>query len=208
MPSIGRLAAAFVAVVAVACGHVALATEASAQSLESSPPIYRFYGGAGVNGVHHTGYVPDTAFSSEIYRAGAKAFAGYRVNDWVSFETAYHYLGEGRFDEGLAVESRERSQSVFGTVLVFSPAVFERVLPTRAFLRGGFGYKAIRHVSAVAAFDEGVVSWVVGTGFEFELTSRLFARLEYEFVSRGIGGTRHAINVMHTPLSVSVGVRF
>jgi hypothetical protein len=108
----------------------------------------------------------------------------------------------------MAVPSRERSHAIGATGMLYLPEMLPDLVPTRLFLRGGFAYKDISHVAAVGTFHEGVISWVAGFGLQFELTSRIFMRLEYEFVSRGIGGTNRVINVMHTPLSASLGVRF
>jgi hypothetical protein len=78
----------------------------------------------------------------------------------------------------------------------------------------------------VQSNDEGILAFVVGAGLEVEFTPRLFGRVEYEFVSTAIGGpnqavptlkglfdlniggTRRVINLMTTPISVSLGYRF
>ena len=79
-------------------------------------------------------------------------------------------------------------------------------------------------MAAVGTFHEGVLSGVLRAGFELRPTSNVFVRLEYEFLSTAIGGpsrpvpifnsltvvtiggTQRVINVMHTPLAITVGI--
>jgi opacity protein-like surface antigen len=195
------------------------------------PPVSvwsRYYVGAAVNWVHHTGYVPESSWSAERYGFGGKVFGGYRFTETISFEAAYHYLGKVSFYEGSPILSDERSYAVSGSAVFLSPALSTWVgptsLPIHGFVRLGLAYKDITHWSVAGTFHEGVLSGVLGAGFEFRPTANVFVRLEYEFLSTAIGGpsrpvpilnslttahfggTERAINVMHTPLALTLGV--
>jgi hypothetical protein len=210
----------------------ALAADSSVYEAPPPSPVWsRYYIGGAVNWVHHTGYVPDAGrlnYAAERYSFGGKAFGGYRFTETVSFEAAYHCLGEVSFSEGSPVLSHERSYAVSGSAVFLSPALSTWVgptsLPIHGFLRLGLAYKDITHLSPVATFHEGVLSGVLGAGLEFRPTSTVFVRLEYEFLSTAIGGpsrpvpifnsltvvniggTERAINVMHTPLALTLGI--
>src|SRR5262245_5193116 len=102
-----------------------------ARAADLPPPVYKptpvpppppvqavwspFYIGAALNWVHHTGYVPNSPFSSEAYTFGGKVFGGYRIHPSIQLELAYHYLGEVAFYEGSPISSHERSQAVAAT---------------------------------------------------------------------------------------------
>jgi hypothetical protein len=203
-----------------------------AEPIPSAPVLWsRYYVGAAANWVHHTGYVPDSGrlnWAAERYSLGGKVFGGYRFTETVSFEAAYHYLGKVSFFEGSPILSEERSYAVSGSAVFLSPALSrwdgQTNLPIHAFLRLGLAYKDITHLAAVGTFHEGVLSGVLGAGFELRPTSNVFVRLEYEFLSTAIGGpsrpvpifnsltvvniggTQRVINVMHTPLALTVGI--
>jgi opacity protein-like surface antigen len=212
------------------CAQIFLSAAACAQSVNIPFPEYRYYGGVGVGGVHHTGYVPHSIYNAEAYDAGFKGFLGYRLNGSFALELGYDYVGTSTFDEGFATPSRERSFALTGTAIYFSPPMSEWLMPTfvpvRMLARGGLAYKNIHQAAADGTFDEGILSFVIGGGAEFELSPRWFMRLEYEFVSTAVGGpsepfralnglftadfggTQRVINVMHTELAASIGVRF
>jgi hypothetical protein len=200
---------------------------ASAQPVPPLPPLSPYYFGAAFNWAHHTGYVPYLPWNVNQYTPGGKAFVGYRFTDPVRFELAYHYLGRATFDEGSPVLSSEQSHAVSGSVVLMSPAL-SQIGPTmwHFFVRLGLAYKHITHERVTGTVTEGILSGVIGAGPEVRLTERLFARLEYEFISTAIGGprqrvpalhgifnpafggTRRTINVMHTPLALTLGYNF
>jgi hypothetical protein len=137
-------------------------------------------------------------------------------------------VGGGGSAGQLWIVSDERSYAVSGSAVFLLPALSTWVgptsLPIHGFLRLGLAYKDITHLSPVATFHEGILSGVLGAGLEFRPTANVFVRLEYEFLSTAIGGpsrpvpvldslttvsiggTERAINVMHTPLALTVGI--
>ncbi len=195
-------------------------------------PEYRWYAGVGVDGVHHTGFVPNSnnVYNMQKYEPGAKGFVGYRINDIFAVELGLDYLGATSFYEGFPALSTERSYAVTGSVLVYSPPVSQWLMPTlvpvRLYARGGLAYKNIHQDAADGTFDEGILSFVIGGGGEFNITPRWFMRVEYEFISTAVGGpsepfpalndlfiadfggTHRVVNAMHTEIGVSAGVRF
>ena len=201
--------------------------ELAAVPVNKAQPVTSFarhYVGGALNWAHHTGYVPNTSWDVEHYTFGAKVFGGYRINDHVAVEIAYHYLGRAPFDEGFAVPSYERSHALSGSVVIVSPWVSSWA-PIHVFVRLGLAYKDITHEAVVETFHEGTLAGVLGAGLEYRLPSNLFVRFEYEFISTAIGGsvqtvptlglfpvnvggTRRVINVMHTPLALTLGANF
>jgi OmpA-like transmembrane domain len=221
----------------------------AARAADLPPPVYKpapppppppppvawspFYVGAALNWVHHTGYVPNTPHSAQAYTFGGKVFGGYRITPGnriapgIQLELAYHYLGEVAFNEGSPILSHERSQAVAGSVMFFAPNLSPWIgapVPIHVFVRVGAAYKDIHHSAFYGTFNEGILSAVLGVGWEYRILPRLFVRVEYEYLSTAIGGplqsvpglegdyhvtiggTRRAINVMHTPLALTVGV--
>jgi hypothetical protein len=202
----------------------------------AEPPLEtwsRFYIGGALNRTHHTGYVPaqpggTQEFSAQQYAWGFKTFAGYRFTENVAVEVAYHYLGKVEFFEGNPIWSTEQSHALSGSVVLMTPPLSRWIgptwIPVTFFTRFGLAYKNINHISAFGTFNEGILSGVFGAGFEFRPTSNMFVRLEYEFLSTAIGGppmsipalnslfnvtfggTHRAINVMNTPLALTLGV--
>ena len=146
----------------LACSNASLLTSGTALAADAPTPVYkapplppapewsRYYVGAAVNWVHHTGYVPADSkwsFGAERYSFGGKVFGGYRFTETVSFEATYHYLGKVSFFEGSPILSDERSYAVSGSAVFLSPALSSWVgatnLPIHAFLRLGLAYKDI-----------------------------------------------------------------
>jgi opacity protein-like surface antigen len=225
-----RVGFAGVALIVAVSVQLGAARAADVQLQKVAFPDYRFYVGVGGFGVHHTGYVPNSTFNSEAYRLGFKGFAGWRFADHFAFEASLDYLGSNTFDEGLATPSTERSVALTGTVLAFTPPLSEWLFPTlvpvRAFARGGLAFKNIHQEAADGTFNEGILSFVIGGGADFDISPRWFVRGEYEFISSAVGGpsqpfpalnglftanfggTHRVINVMHTELAVSLGYRF
>jgi len=207
---------------------------ALADQFLSPMPVYNWYFGAGAQEVHHTGFVPNKPwYNMEKYEPGAKAYVGYRFNDIISAELGFDYLGSNTFDEGFPTLSTERSFAITGTALFFTPPMSQWPIPiptwgipVRAFARGGLAYKNIHQTAFDGTFDEGILSFVVGAGAEFEFSPRWFVRAEYEFISTAVGGpcqpftalnglftarfggTQRVVNAMHTELAVSAGMRF
>jgi opacity protein-like surface antigen len=171
-----------------------------------------FYFGVGANDVHHTGYVPGTRWSEEIWRPGGKVLVGWRPFGTIGLEGAYYYLGQGSFTEGAAVRSTESSHALSGSLLAYTPALSMWSMldswPTRLFARVGTAAKFIHHRGPFGALDEAGISYQLGFGIEVDLTSSVFVRVEYEYISKIIGGTDRVINVQHTPISAVMGVRF
>jgi hypothetical protein len=230
--------AAAVGVLATVAASFGIGPATADSRLTSPVPVYDWYVGAGVFADHHTGFVPNTnnMYNIEKYEPGGKAFVGYRINDTFSTELSFDYFGSTSFYEGFPTMSTERSFAVTGTVLAFTPPMSEwmpwyndvmpSTMPVRLFARGGLAYKNIHQEAYDGTFDEGILSFVVGGGAEFEITPRWFARVEYEFVSTALsgpsepftalnglftahlGGTARVVNVMNTEIAVSGGFRF
>jgi hypothetical protein len=201
---------------AVLCVLAVLCATQSATALElldiigpfMSQPYY-VGGGAGV--VHHTGYVPDTVIQAEKWEPGGKVVAGWRPLDRVAVEASVHHFGKTSFDERAAVLSIEQSYGIMGALLLYTPtlpAEFHLPRPLRLFGRFGGAVKFIDHDSAFGRFNESGVSYVIGFGLESEIARSVFFRLEYEYVSKIISDTGRAIDVQHTPITASLGVRF
>jgi opacity protein-like surface antigen len=173
---------------------------------------HQFYAGVGINMTHHTGYVPNTRFNAERWEAAGKVFGGWLLTDQVRLEGTYYYLSKTRFDEGAPTLSSEQSHAVGGAILVYTPELrvwgVPTLLPTRMFGRVGAAYKWIDHQSVFGNFDESGVSYNLGGGVEIDITSQLFFRFEYEYISKIISGTNRAIDVQHTPISGVLGLRF
>ena len=208
------------------CACVLASSKASAQTDD-----FRYYAGAAFTWVHHTGYVPGTTTQADVaqYAIGGKAFAGYRFNEFLQFEVAYHHLGRVQV-EGLPFISYERSYAVSGSVVHVTEALSRWFGPgfewVHGMFRAGLAYKNIQQTLPTETLEEGILSGVIGAGLEFRLTPRMFARIEYEFLSTAIGGpqqsipalnslfevriggTHRVVNVMNTPLALSLGVNF
>jgi opacity protein-like surface antigen len=124
----------------------------------------------------------------------------------------------------------ETSYALAGSVVFVSPPLsrwsIPTYVPTFMLFRVGVAGKDINQTGNAGSFEERTLAGVLGTGFEFRLTPNWFARLEYEYLSTAIGGprmsvsefrglfhanfggTQNVVNVMHTPLSASIGYRF
>jgi hypothetical protein len=197
------------------------------------PAYSRFYVGGAFNWVHHTGYVPNTATQADTaeYTIGFKVFGGYRFTAQNSVEVAYHHLGKVSI-EGLPIPTTEQSWAISGSFVHVSPPFSQWIGPgplndyLHAFVRLGLAYKHIEQDSAVGTLDEGILSAVIGAGIEARFTPQWFARLEYEYISTAIGGppqrvpgfkglysvtiggTYRTINVMNTPIALTLGYNF
>jgi hypothetical protein len=97
-------------------------------------------------------------------------------------------------------------------------------MPIHVFVRLGLAYKDITQEAADGTFRAGTLAAVFGAGLEYRLPSNLFVRFEYEYLSTAIGGppqpapmriaplvfggTHRVVNVMHTPLALTLGANF
>jgi OmpA-like transmembrane domain len=172
-----------------------------------------FYAGLGLNYTHHTGYIPDTRFNSEKWVPAAKVFGGWRIFDRARLETAYHYLGTSTFEAGLLLPVSERSYALSETLLLYTPPIQELTglptfVPMRLFGRAGGAYKFIHQESLLGTRNESGLSYHLGFGFEWELGPYAFVRAEYEYISKIVTGTDRVVDVQHTPISGTFGVRF
>jgi hypothetical protein len=170
-----------------------------------------WYLGGGLTETHHTGYTPGNLAAIEKYQSGGKGIVGYRFLPRAQVEFAYHYLGEASFFEGSPVLSRERSRALVGSLIYVSPPLSDfgipTLLPMNVLLRVGLGYKRVRHAAFVGTFHEGFLAANIGAALEILLTKTCFIRIEYEFINKSFGGTNRVIDVMHTPLAVTIGLR-
>lgn len=173
--------------------------------------LMRPYVGIGGATIHHTGYDPDTPLSAEEWEFGGKAFGGFMVMPALNIEVTYYYLNEAPL-KSETVDATEKSHAVAGTLMLFSKRFR---LPWKGgfhrwFARGGAAYKHITEHNTlnpgpVRETEDGVAA-VIGGGIEIEFNNYLFGRVEYEYLSKV--GTNRAINVQHTPISTSLGIRF
>jgi hypothetical protein len=197
-------------------------------------PVYsRFYMGAAFNWVHHTGYVPDTPTQADTaqYTVGFKVFGGFRFMPQNSVEVTYYDLGKVKI-EGLPIDTHEHAWAVSGSFVHVSPPFSQWIGPgpwndyLHVFVRLGLAYKHVTQDSVIGTIDEGFLSAVIGTGLEMRFTPQFFGRIEYEFLSTAIGGPRESvpgfkglinvniggtnrvINVMNTPIALTLGYNF
>lgn len=224
MRTVGALAAAGLAVViGVLNGEAALAQDAAGP--------WRSYVGGAVTWVHHTGYFPNTATQADTqqYTVGGKAFVGYRLNEWLQVEGAYHYFNSVVV-EGLPFASRERSYALSGSLVHVTKPLSQWFGPgfesVHGLFRLGLAYKNIQQTFPTETLQEGILSGVIGAGVEVRFTPQWFGRVEYEFLSTAIGGpmqtipalnsllklrmggTHNVVNVMNTPLALTLGMNF
>lgn len=207
---------ALVALAVTAAGQTLLPALAHAQfyPVFSPTPALQYYVGLGVAAVHHTGYVPNTRNNAEDYVFGGSVFGGYRLNQWAQVEAAYHSLGTSEFSENFAILSTQRSHAFVGSFVAQTmplsqwPISIPTLLPTRLFARAGLAYRHVTHTAVVGTFNASGIAGVIGGGAEIDLTQHLFARVEYQYLSKSFNTPTRAINVQHTPLTLSVGGRF
>jgi hypothetical protein len=171
--------------------------------------LMRPYVGVGGSYIHHTGYDKDTVLSAEQWEVGGKAFGGFMVTPALNLEFAYHYLNKTPLKPEIFAGTEE-SYAVAGSVMLFTKRFrlpWEGAFH-RWFVRGGAAYKHITddNILNPGRQTEDGVAAVVGAGVEVEFTNSLFGRVEYEYISKI--GTNRAINVQHTPISASLGIRF
>lgn len=171
--------------------------------------LLRPYVGGGGSYIHHTGYDRDTPFYAEQWEVGGKAFAGLAVTPALNIEVAYHFLNKTPLRPDV-LPGTEESYAVAGSLMLFTKRF---ALPWeggfhRWFVRGGAAYKHITddNVLNPGRQTEGGMGAVAGGGVEIEFNRYLFGRVEYEYLSKI--GTERAINVQHTPISASLGIRF
>jgi hypothetical protein len=182
---------------------------------------------------HHTGYVPDTPTQADTaqYTVGFKVFGGFRFMPQNSVEVTYYDLGKVKI-EGLPIDTHEHAWAVSGSFVHVSPPFSQWIGPgpwndyLHVFVRLGLAYKHVTQDSVIGTIDEGFLSAVIGTGLEMRFTPQFFGRIEYEFLSTAIGGPRESvpgfkglinvniggtnrvINVMNTPIALTLGYNF
>ena len=171
--------------------------------------LLRPYVGVGGSYIHHTGYDRDTVLSAEQWEIGGKAFGGLEITPALNAEVAYHYLNKTPLKPEL-FGATEQSYAVAGTLMLFTKRFQLPWFTHRWFVRGGAAYKHITednilNPGPIRQVEDGVAA-VVGGGVEIEFTNSLFGRVEYEYISKV--GTKNAINVQHTPISASLGIKF
>jgi opacity protein-like surface antigen len=202
---------------------VGLGGRAQAIDLETffHPPDFTLqfspYAGVGVGKIHHTGYDPDRIIGGsrihlEQWEWGGKALAGAQILKWASVETAFHYLNSSPFigppgNRPGSVPGRETSQAIAFSFLAFTKPLFPPWIPLKLFGRLGGAYKWISDDNGLGVIQrESGFAFLIGGGAEVEFGPHWFARFEYEYLSKI--GTSRAVNVQHTPLTLSVGARF
>jgi len=173
--------------------------------------LLRPYVGVGGSYIHHTGYDRDTTFSAEQWEIGGKAFGGFAVTPALNVEVAYHYLNKTSLKPEIFAGTEE-SYAIAGSAMLFTKRFNWPWdwLTHRWFVRGGAVYKHITDDNVLnpgpSRQVEDGVGVVIGAGVELEFTNSLFARIEYEYISKI--HTNQVINVQHTPVSASLGLRF
>jgi outer membrane immunogenic protein len=174
----------------------------------------RPYIGAGASYVHHTGRDGDHPISTEKYEPGGKVFAGAFLNDWIAVETAYNYLGRApatRLSPVGLVPTHETSSSIGASALAFSDPLFpwwdglRSVAELRLFSRAGLAYKMTEERGGGFSRSDSGPVLNVGSGLQVDF-QQAFLRVEYEYLSRV--ETHRVIDIRHTPLSLSAGVKF
>jgi opacity protein-like surface antigen len=186
----------------------------SRRPLDFAMKELRPYVGAGGSWVHHTGRDAAHLGSTERYVPGGKAFAGAFLNDWISLEVAYNYLGQARATRVTPlgpVPMRETASSVGASAVTLSDPLFPwfdamRSAPElRFFARAGLAYKITDERGPGFSHGADGVALDAGAGLQVDF-DQVFVRLEYEYLSRL--HTRNVIGIRHTPLSLSAGVKF
>ncbi|HJT82279.1 MAG TPA: outer membrane beta-barrel protein [Chthoniobacterales bacterium] len=169
--------------------------------------LMRPYLGIGASCIHHTGYAPNRALSAEEWQFGGEAFGGFMVTPALNLEIAYHYLNESplrpeRFG------ATEQSHAIAGSAMLFSKKLRSpwKTGFHRWFLRGGMAFKQITEDSEDGRETEDGLAGVFGAGIELDFNKYLFGRFEYEHLFKV--GTNRVVNVRHTPISASLGIRF
>jgi opacity protein-like surface antigen len=171
------------------------------------------YAGVGLTQTHHTGYALGVTSSTEEWTIGGKVYAGFRFSEAFSGEIAYHRLGEVEADGVFNRRSVVDSQALAASLLLKFPLsdipwIGPVLLADTSFhLKGGAAVKWIRQTFPGAApIRHRGPTYLIGFGVERNFGERAFARFEYEYIGKiGAGPT---IDVQHTPISVSVGMRF
>jgi opacity protein-like surface antigen len=174
----------------------------------------RPYVGAGASWTHHTGYERDRpAVHLEQWEPSGKAFAGVWYAKRAAVEAAYHFLNSSPFRSvaGGRMPGKETSDAVAVSLLMFTPPLFANWLSSneyvlRLYARGGGAYKWISDDNGAGLIQrESGLSYLIGGGAQLEIGQSWFARIEYEYISKV--GTERAVDVQHTPISISIGYR-
>lgn len=178
-----------------------------AEILPSEAFQLRPYGGAGITYVHHTGWDRDIINEYlEQWEPGGKLFAGIQYAQRAAVEVTYHYLNSAPLWINRIQVGQETSDAVTASLLLFTPPILSDWHPVRLFARTGAAYKWITddNWSGLVQREHGL-GFVVGGGAEITIGNHWFARVEYEYLSKI--NTSAAVNVQHTPLSISIGYK-
>jgi opacity protein-like surface antigen len=195
--------------------------------VKAPEPASHFYIGAGMGGVHHTGYLPpwslageppaNNGFNVQQYILGGKVYGGFEIYDWLRLEGAFHYLGAAHFPSdfflpggGTALSiNTEKSYALAGSVVFVSPPLsswsIPTFVPTYLLARVGVAGKDITQTGLAGSWEERTLAGVLGAGFEFRLSPNWFARLEYEYLSTAIGGPRVTVPEFRGLFNLAIG---
>ena len=196
---------AFVALsTSIACSQPAAAFDLGfSDVLPSASFALNPYFGAGLSKTHHTGYDRDRPVSLEQWEFSGKLLAGAFYAKRAAIEIAYYRLGTSPFFGG---PGKETSNAVAASVLWFTPMLVPNWFPMRLYIRGGAGYKWISDNNGAGLIQrEDGIAYLIGGGLDVPITNAWAARIEYEYMSKI--GTRQAVNVQHTPISLTVYYR-
>jgi len=177
-----------------------------AEILPSGTFEVRPYVGAGVSYVHHTGYDRDRDANLEQWEPGGKLYAGIWYAKRAAAEVTYHYLNSSPLRTRNVEVGEETSNAVAASLLLFTPPLLSDWYPVRLFSRAGGTYKWITddNWSGLVQNEHGL-GFIIGGGAEITIGKFWFARIEYEYLSKI--NTSAAVNVQHTPISITVGFR-
>jgi hypothetical protein len=206
-------------VLAAGCSTRALALDLDLFHPPDMGLQFRPYAGIGISRLHHTGFDADRLVNFhpvqvEQWELGGKAFMGAQILKWAAIEGAFHYLGSSPYLGAsptapaiIRVPGQERSQAVAVSFLAFTKPITHFWIPLKLYARVGGAYKHTSDDNGAGLVQrEGGLAYLVGGGMEFMLGPNLFARVEYEYLSKS--GSSRAINAQHTPISFSLGAYY
>ena len=196
-----------------------LLTNLSAQLAGATDIDRTFYAGIGVFQVHHTMYDPnDSGSAAEDWVTGAKVFVGATVvepfsllpgvipDGSLAIEGTYYYLNDVPIGSANPAISKSAESHALSLAALVSTQDYSHSMlpgPFRFFAKGGTVWKHITEFNTPGPIErESGFSVMVGGGVELDLPHQFRARMEYEFLHQI--GTSRAIDLMHTPISISL----